>query len=132
VSQSGSNDSNARRLPEGDPAQASGRGAADPSAPTGVVAPPALGPGAVARPAQACAWQILQGEAVLLDLAGRKVMGLNAVGSFAWGLLDGSRTLAQLAEAVAGQFEIGVDQAASDLATFLAALQARGLVEVTS
>lgn len=57
-------------------------------------------------------------------------MGLNAVGSFAWGLLDGGRTLAQIAEAVAGRFEIGAEQAASDLGTFFAALKARGLVEV--
>ncbi len=57
-------------------------------------------------------------------------MGLYPVASFAWGLLDGSRTLSQIADAVAGRVEIGAAQAAADLGCFLAGLQARGLVEV--
>ncbi len=69
---------------------------------------------------------------MLLDLEGRKVMGLNAVGSLAWGLLDGQRTLSQIAGAVAARFEIDAAQAASDLGSFFAGLAARGLVEVKS
>jgi hypothetical protein len=92
----------------------------------------AIPPDASPFPSDRCAWQIIEGEAVILDLEGRKVMGLNAVASFAWGLLDGNRSLAQIAEAAADRFEIGAAQAASDIGIFLGALKARGLVEVKS
>jgi hypothetical protein len=66
---------------------------------------------------------------VILDLEGRKVMGLNPVGSFVWGLLDGQRTPVQIAAAVADRFQITADRAAADVGAFLAALSARGLIE---
>lgn len=56
-------------------------------------------------------------------------MGLNAVGSFVWGLLDGKRTLAEVAEAVADHFHVGGERAAADVTRFLSTLRDRGLVE---
>jgi hypothetical protein len=67
---------------------------------------------------------------VILDLEGRKVMGLNPVGSFVWGLLDGQRTAAQVAAAVADRFQVSADRAAADVDAFLSALSARGLIEI--
>ena len=58
-------------------------------------------------------------------------MGLNASGSFAWGLLDGKRTLAEVAAAVADHFQVGGERAAADLTRFLSSLRDRGLVEVS-
>lgn len=72
---------------------------------------------------------MVEGEAVLLDLAGRTIMGLNPVGSFAWGLLDGRRTVAEVAAAVAAHFAVGAERAAADLGLFLADLRDRGLIE---
>lgn len=72
---------------------------------------------------------MVEGEAVLLDLAGRRIMGLNPVGSFAWGLLDGRRTVADLAAAVAAEFAVMPERAAADLSAFLADLRDRGLIE---
>jgi hypothetical protein len=66
---------------------------------------------------------------VILDLEGRKVMGLNPVGSFVWGLLDGSHTAAQIGEAVAARFDVPAERAAADVGVFLSALQARGLTD---
>jgi len=66
---------------------------------------------------------------VILDLEGKKVMGLNAVGSFVWGLLDGTRTVGGIADAVARQFDVGSDRATADVVSFLAALTARGLID---
>jgi len=94
----------------------------------GRAAPP-LPPEAAPRPSSRCAWQIVEGEAVLLDLEGRLIMGLNAVGSFVWGLLDGKRTLAEVAEAVADHFHVGGERAAADVTRFLSTLRDRGLVE---
>ncbi len=72
---------------------------------------------------------MVEGEAVLLDLEGRRVLGLNAVGSFVWGLLDGRRTVAEVAEAVAARFEVTPAAAARDVTAFLADLDRRGFVQ---
>jgi hypothetical protein len=72
---------------------------------------------------------VVEGEAVLLDLEGRRIMGLNPAGSFSFGLLDGRRTVADLASAVAARFGVEPERARADVETFLSALAARGLVE---
>lgn len=56
-------------------------------------------------------------------------MGLNPVGSFVFGLVDGTRSVADLAAAVAARFGIGADRALADAAAFLGELRARGLLE---
>jgi hypothetical protein len=66
---------------------------------------------------------------VILDLEGRKVMGLNPVGSFVWGLLDGRRTEAEIAAAVAARFDIATERALADVSAFLSSLVARGLID---
>jgi hypothetical protein len=72
---------------------------------------------------------VVQGEAVLLDLQGRRIMGLNPVGSFAFGLVDGRRSVGDLAVAIAARFGIGEERALADVAAFLGDLRARGLLE---
>jgi hypothetical protein len=76
-----------------------------------------------------CAWQVVGGEAVLLDLHGRRLAGLNATGSFLFPLLDGGRTAADLAAAVAARFGVERARAEGDVAAFLADLARRGFVE---
>jgi hypothetical protein len=80
------------------------------------------------RPADRCAWQVVEGEAVLLDLEGRILLGLNAVGSFLWPLLDGQRTVAALGDAVATRFGVAPERAREDVARFLGELQRKGLI----
>ncbi len=89
-----------------------------------------LPPGAKPRVTARCAWQVVEGEAVLLDVQGRRIMGLNATGSFVFGLIDGARTLDSLAAAVAERFGIERDRASADLSAFLGGLRQRGLIEV--
>lgn len=109
--------------------------------------PPAQGPGGVdpagAEPGPAplvalcatprisgrCAWQVVEGEAVVLDLHGKRVLGLNRVGSFVFPLLDGARTVGGLAASVAERFGVEVRRAEADLRVFLAELARRGFVE---
>ena len=114
----------------GDPAAAGEPGGSHPAPVVegGGAAPP-LPPDAAPRPSPRCAWQIVEGEAVLLDLEGRRIMGLNATGSFVWGLLDGRRTLAQVAAAVADCFHVGTERATADVTCFVSSLRDRGLVE---
>jgi Coenzyme PQQ synthesis protein D (PqqD) len=115
----------------GGAAPAAGSGGARPSPalePGGAAAP--LAALATPRPSRRCAWQVVESEAVLLDLEGRRIQGLNAVGSFVWGLLDGVRTVAGLGREVPARFDVDVGRAEADVAAFLGELRRRGLVEV--
>lgn len=102
---------------------------ADPGAGADGAPRASLGGTAVPRIASRCAWQVVEGEAVLLDLHGRRIMGLNAVGSLAFELIDGKRSVGDLAGVVAARFGVAEDRALADLAAFLGDLQARGLLE---
>jgi hypothetical protein len=72
---------------------------------------------------------VVEGEAVLLDLHGKRVVGLNPVGSFVFGLLDGARSLAALSAAVAERFGVELARAEADVRAFLGDLERRGFVE---
>jgi len=104
-------------------------GARHPAATAGGDAPAALDPGAVPRVGSRCAWQVVAGEAVLLDVDRRRIVGLNPVGSFVFGLVDGTHTVRDLAGAVAAHFGISEDRALADVSGFVGMLRARGLLE---
>jgi hypothetical protein len=73
------------------------------------------------------AWQVIGDEAVIMDLSGARVLGLNPTGALVWSLLEeGDET--GLAEAVADRFEVSVETARSDVREFLTVLRERGLV----
>jgi hypothetical protein len=76
-----------------------------------------------------CAWQVVEGEAVLLDVHGRRIMGLNPVGSFVFGRVDGARSVEAIAADVAERFRVAPERARADVAAFLAELSVRGLLE---
>jgi hypothetical protein len=68
-------------------------------------------------------------EGGLVVLPGRgEVKVLNPVGIAVFSLLDGSRDVDTLAAAVAGEFEIELDQARQDVVAFLTELQRDGLL----
>lgn len=102
-------------------------GGADPDA--RAVRPSAVALGATPRISPRCTWQVVEGEAVLLDLQGKRILGLNRAGSFVFPLLDGGRTVAGLAASLADQFGIEVATAEADVRSFLADLATRGFVE---
>jgi hypothetical protein len=81
------------------------------------------------RPSNRCVAQVVEGEVVLLDLHGRQLVGLNRVGSFVFGLLDGVRTVSALAAAVAERFAVEPDRAERDVAAFLVEMRRRGFVD---
>jgi hypothetical protein len=84
---------------------------------------------AAPRKSGRCTWQVVEGEAVLLDLRGKQLVGLNGVGSFVFGLLDGARTVAALSAAVAERFEVELARAEADVLAFVRDLARRGFVE---
>jgi hypothetical protein len=68
-------------------------------------------------------------EGGLVVLPGRaEVKVLNPVGIAVFSKLDGSRDLDALATMIAGEFEIGFDQAREDVVTFLEELQREGML----
>jgi hypothetical protein len=129
-------------MQQGRPSDLPGAGAApgDAGAPGRPGAPDPAGPGAgaplarlrgeaVPRVAARCAWQVVEGEAVLLDVHGRRIMGLNPVGSFVFGRVDGVRSVDAISGEVAARFRVAEERARADVAAFLGELATRGLLE---
>jgi hypothetical protein len=55
------------------------------------------------------------------------VYTLNEVGSFIWERLDGKQTAQAIAEMVAAEFDVALDQAVRDVDELLTALESKGL-----
>jgi hypothetical protein len=79
------------------------------------------------RRSRETAWQMIGDEAVVMNLAGARVLGLNPTGALVWSLLE-ERDERGLAEAVAERFAIDTDSARADVRAFLELLRERGLV----
>lgn len=79
------------------------------------------------RPHPALAWQEIDGEGVVMDLARGRVVGLNPVGAFIWSRLSDHDPEA-VARALAGRFEVDLETARGDVRAFLDELLAEGLI----
>ena len=86
--------------------------------------------GRVVRHGDQCAWQALPDEVVVVDLHGRRVMGLNATGSHLWQAVDGRRTVEALAASLAASFGVELERARQDTLAFVEAMVARGLLSL--
>lgn len=73
------------------------------------------------------AWQVIDGEAVVIDLGKGRTLGLNRTGSLVWSLLA-SHDEAAIAEKVAKEFEVSPETARRDVLDFLAAMRDQGLL----
>ncbi len=74
--------------------------------------------------------RILDGEAVLLDLASGTYFGLNEVGSEIWKILGAGATVGETINQIVAQFEVDAGTARRDLEELLGELRSRGLVEL--
>jgi len=79
------------------------------------------------RIASHVAWQIVDGEAVIVDLASGKTMGLNPSATFIWSMIDG-RDESQLANLTSQKFGIDLGAAKSDVREFLSEMNQRRVV----
>ncbi len=77
----------------------------------------------------AVAWQEVDGETVLLDLAESRYLGANAAGSVLWQALAQGATRSELVERLRGSFEVGQDRAEVDVDAFLGNCRNRGYLE---
>ncbi|MCX7706803.1 MAG: PqqD family protein [Anaerolineae bacterium] len=83
---------------------------------------PVHAPGVISR--------LMDGEAVLVHPAQGKVRVLNRVGARIWELVDGSRDLAAVAEAIAAEYDISPERAQADVSAFCEDLVSRGVMVV--
>ncbi len=72
--------------------------------------------------------RVLDGEAVLLDLASGKYLGLNDVATRVWELLGEGQTLAAIRAALLDEFDVAPEVLDGDLERLLGDMQARGLI----
>ena len=70
-------------------------------------------------------------EFVLMDAAGRMLRGLNHTGARIWELIDGRRSLAEIAACVATEFQVSSELALDDVRPFVSALAQRQLLLLT-
>jgi hypothetical protein len=80
------------------------------------------------RPARGLAWQTIDGEAVVLDLARGRSLGLNETAAIVWSMLPDHDDEAIAAE-LARRFDVAPERARADVARLVAALVERGIVE---
>ena len=74
------------------------------------------------------AWQVIEGEAVLLSMDTKVLRGLNPVGSRIWELIDGQRSLEEITGVIVQEFEVAPGVAVQDVQAFIQTLLDRGLV----
>jgi len=74
------------------------------------------------------AWQLVDGEGIVIDLPNGKVVGFNAVGSLVWSMLEAHEEAA-IADEVVRRFEVeDVETVREDVRTFVGTLVERGFV----
>lgn len=74
------------------------------------------------------AWRLIEGEAVILSMETKVLRGLNPVGSRVWELIDGRRSVEEMAGLIVEEFDVTPEAAAQDVRGFVEELLARGLV----
>lgn len=74
-------------------------------------------------------WRVLDDGVVVVSPQEGQVRVLNKVGTTIWGLIDGRRTVTDLAAALVEQYDVPLEEARRDLRTFLAELTERGLLQ---
>jgi hypothetical protein len=76
--------------------------------------------------------RVIDGEAVLLDLASGRYLGLNDVATRVWELLGEGKDLGAIREALLTEFEVPADVLDGDLDRLFADMLARGIVRAPS
>jgi hypothetical protein len=85
-------------------------------------------PGSRFRRRQGVVGQVIDDEAVLLDIQGGEYFSLNSVASRIWELCDGTRTVDEIVAAICVEFDVAADVAVGDVGEMIDALTAANLV----
>ena len=74
--------------------------------------------------------RIVDNEAVLVLPEKGKIKVLNEVGARIWSLVDGKRSIGQIAAAICDEYQVDLPVAEADSLAFIAELAERGVVTV--
>ena len=77
-------------------------------------------------------WRLVDDEMVIVRLSDGQIRVLNDIGSFVWQLMDGRRTISDLACLVCAEYEVSRQEAEDDIQLFLAPLIQDGIVSWVS
>jgi hypothetical protein len=75
------------------------------------------------------AWRLIEGEAVIITPADSTMHSLNDTGTRIWELINGDRTLREVASVISSEFDVEADRAQKDTIWFAECLAKKGLVE---
>lgn len=73
-------------------------------------------------------FSIWEGDAIIVLPDGARITHLNRVGSRVWELMDGERTVSQIADVICGEFETTREQAERDVRDFIGTLAEHGML----
>ena len=73
--------------------------------------------------------RVMDGEAVIIDLATGLYYSMDGVGGDVWELIEHGHAVSQIAEAVAVRYDVTLERARADLDKLVGALAEQGLVE---
>jgi hypothetical protein len=82
--------------------------------------------------APSVAWRVIQGEAVMVLPATGRVHTLNPVGTRFWELVDGQRTLGEIARQLHEEFDAPLERIERDCRQFAAELGERRLLSTAA
>ena len=75
-------------------------------------------------------YQIVAEGTILIKLSTQQIYELNDTGTMFWKLIDGQRTIADCARAIAAEYEVEPEEVESDLLELAAELHEEGLIIV--
>lgn len=74
------------------------------------------------------AWREIAGETVIISPEESIMHQLNATGSYIWNQIDGRRSAEEIAELLAGEYDVSLETALADIRELLEQLAAKKLV----
>src|SRR5437762_14213205 len=75
--------------------------------------------------------KVIDGEAILINLANGVYYSMDKVGGLIWEMIEGQHTLDEMVEAVTGRYEVGRDRAEADVQRLAAELLQENLVAIS-
>jgi hypothetical protein len=82
--------------------------------------------------AEHTAYEMVDGQAVIINLQDSTYIALNETGSFLWARLDGETTLEAIAQALAETYQVDLAVTRPDVLELAQELLARGMIELAS
>lgn len=74
--------------------------------------------------------KVIGGEAIMINLSNSRCYSMDGVGAFVWSLIEGSHSLAEIAEALTKRYDVTSEQAQADVERLAIELLEEELVKI--